>query len=190
MNRIGRQAVALALAWSLCVLSCVTASGPGNPNTDPGPGSSIPKPAQHPNGGSIVPGMPVDPIPLPGPPVLSDEAAAAGLRERWGIEIVGIRPTAAGTMLDFRYRVIDPDRALPLLDRTRKATLVIESSGEELAVPIPPKVGPMRQTVRYEEATSGRIYFIFFANPGRRVTAGEKVSVVIGDFRVEHLIVQ
>jgi hypothetical protein len=31
---------------------------------------------------------------------------------------------------------------------------------------------------------------MFFANPGRAVRAGDRVTVVIGDFRAEHLIVE
>ena len=184
MDRIGRHAAALAMAGILSVVGCATTSGTGSATLAPVP-SAPDQPAPQPNT-MVLPA----PIPLPGPPVLADPSIAVELKERWGVEIVGVRPTAAGTMLDFRYRVIDPGKALPLLDRTKKATLVIESTGEELVVPVPPKVGPMRQTVRYEEALPGRVYFIFFANPGRRVVAGDKVSIVIGDFRAEHLIVQ
>jgi hypothetical protein len=199
MDRIGRHAAALVIAGSLCVLGCATTAA-GSPQVGPGatlpagtkdvPPPPAPPPAPPPSKDPIQPGMRVDPIPPPGPPVLADPAAAERLRDRWGVEIVAIRPTAAGTMIDFRYRVTDPAKARPLMDRTLKATLIIDATGEELGVPIPPKVGPMRQTVRYGDATAGRVYFMFFANPGRRVVPGEKVSIVIGEFRAEHLIVQ
>jgi hypothetical protein len=35
-----------------------------------------------------------------------------------------------------------------------------------------------------------RTYFALFANPGRQIEAGDKVTVVIGDFRAEDLIVE
>jgi len=36
------------------------------------------------------------------------------LEETWGIQIMGSRQTAAGHMIDFRYRVLDPEKAGPL----------------------------------------------------------------------------
>jgi hypothetical protein len=36
----------------------------------------------------------------------------------------------------------------------------------------------------------GRIYGALFANPGRFVHAGDRVTVVMGEFRAEHLVVQ
>ncbi|RMG84918.1 MAG: hypothetical protein D6708_16425, partial [Candidatus Dadabacteria bacterium] len=36
------------------------------------------------------------------------------VREKWGIEVVGVMLSAGGYMLDFRYRVVDPEKAKPL----------------------------------------------------------------------------
>jgi len=102
--------------------------------------------------------------------------------------VVGISTSAAGYMLDFRYRVLDPEKAVPLFDRKFKPYLIDQATGAKLLVPAPPKVGPLRQTTRAPEA--GRVYFMIFANPGRMITAGNKVTVVIGEFRAEDLIVQ
>jgi hypothetical protein len=91
-------------------------------------------------------------------------------------------------MLDFRYRVLDPEKAAPLFDRAVKPYLIDEATGSTLLVPAPPKVGPLRQTTR--APTAGRIYFMMFANPGKFIQAGQKVTVVIGEFRAEHLTVE
>lgn len=117
-------------------------------------------------------------------------AKTSSIQDRWGIEIVRIRVTAAGHMLDFRYRVIDPDKALPILDHKVKPYLIDQKSGAKFEVPKPPKVGSMRQTTRSGEPKANRVYFILFGNLGRLVEAGNKVTVVIGDFRAEDLIVQ
>lgn len=114
----------------------------------------------------------------------------AGSEERWGVRIEGIRLSAAGNMLDFRYRVIDPDKASPLVDRTVKPYLLDQASGARLMVPSSPKVGPLRQTSADGKPLAGRTYFILFANPGKYVKAGNKVTVVIGDFRAEDLTVE
>jgi hypothetical protein len=110
------------------------------------------------------------------------------LLEDWGVEVVGIRQSAAGYMLDFRYRVLDAEKATPLLDRRIKPELVVAKSGATLKVPVPPKIGALRQSAKYVKPN--RNYFILFGNPGRHVIPGDKVSVVIGDFKAENLTVQ
>jgi len=112
------------------------------------------------------------------------------LEEKWGIRIESLRLSAAGNLLDFRYRIIDPERALPLVDRRNEAYLIDQESGTTLSVPSGAKVGPLRQTVRYGKPKQDRIYFVLFANPGGIVKAGSKVTVVIGEFTAGNLVVQ
>jgi hypothetical protein len=109
------------------------------------------------------------------------------LEERWGIEISGIRLTSGGFMLDFRYRVTDAKKAAPLFDRMTKPYLIHQESGAKFMVPNPPKTGPLRTS---NEPQQGRVYWMFFANPGRYVKQGNKVTVVIGDFKAENLTVE
>ena len=112
----------------------------------------------------------------------------ARLEQQWGVQICGIRLSAADYMLDFRYRVIDPEKAKPLLSRQVKPYLVDQESGAKLIVPAPPKVGSLRQ--KSNEPLPGKIYFIIFSNPGKLVKRGNKVTVVIGDFKAEGLIIE
>ncbi|MHC4616861.1 MAG: hypothetical protein ACYTEQ_03815 [Planctomycetota bacterium] len=119
-------------------------------------------------------------------PVVSENDS--GFQEKWGVQIVGIRLSAADYMLDFRYRVVDPNKAAPLLSRKVKPYLVDEASGAKLIVPAPPKVGSLRQ--KSYEPIAGKIYFIIFSNPGKLVKRGGRVTVVIGDFKAENLIVE
>ena len=107
--------------------------------------------------------------------------------ERCGIEILGIRLSAAGYMLDFRYRVLNPEKAAKLFGRKMEPYLVDQATGAKFSVPNSPKVGPLRTTTSPE---AHRTYFIMFANPGRYVKKGNKVTVVIGDFKAKDLIVE
>lgn len=112
------------------------------------------------------------------------------LEEKWGIKIEGIRTSAGGYMLDFRYRILDAEKALYLLDRKNKAYLYDQASGAKFAVPAPPKVGSLRQKVKVGKPKENRTYFILFANPGQYVKPGNMVTIEIGDFKVENLIVE
>jgi len=121
----------------------------------------------------------------PGPVPLS---VAPTAEERLGIRVEALRLSADGFMLDFRYRVVDPEKALTIMDRAIKPYVIDEASGAKFAIPSSPKVGPMRQTTRRIEV--GRSYWMLFANPARFIKPGNKVTVVVGDIRLEHLTVE
>lgn len=111
------------------------------------------------------------------------------LKDKLGIEIVGLRRSAAGYMLDFRYRLIDPAKASQLLDRKIQPYLLDEATGAQLSVPDAPKVGQLRPTSR-NNVIPGRNYYILFANPGRYLLAGSQVTLIAGDIRINHLTVE
>lgn len=120
----------------------------------------------------------------------NSEQKSISLEEQWGVQVESLRYSANGHLLDFRYRIKNPDKAAYLVDRTNRAYLVDQASGKVLAVPNTAKVGPMRQTVRYGKPKMDRVYFVLFGNPGGMVKTGDKVTVVIGDFKAENLVVQ
>ena len=127
---------------------------------------------------------------VPGDKLAQREARLddAGIREKLGIKPVAIRLTAAGSMIDFRYSVVDPQKSLPLFDRKIKTYLVNQANGDKFAVPTDTKIGPLRSSSREPEA--GREYFIFFVNPGKLLKRGNKVTVVVGDMKIENLTLE
>ena len=108
------------------------------------------------------------------------------MAEKWGIEISSIRMTANDHMIDFRYKVLDAEKAASLFERETKPYLIDQASGKVLAVPNTAKIGPLRNSNKPKE---GKIYWMFFGNSGV-VKAGNKVTVVIGEFKAENLIVE
>jgi len=120
----------------------------------------------------------------------SSESQLQVQEEKFGIMVQGMRLTSADTMLDFRYKIVDPDKAVPIVDRTIKPYLIDQESGLKVNVPSPAKLGPLRATDKYGKPKAGRTYFVLFGNPGRFIKSGSKVTVVIGEFRAEDLVVQ
>ena len=120
-------------------------------------------------------------------PETSSSNIKENIAEKWGIEIIGIRLTAGDQMFDFRYRVIDPEKASSLLQRQTKSYLIDQATGRKLTVP-KTKLGPLRQTS--VKPLPNRIYFILFANPNRSVKLGTKVTLVLGDLKIEDLVVE
>ena len=110
------------------------------------------------------------------------------IREQWGVGEFIVRQTSAGYMLDLRYRVFDKEKARPLFSRQLRPFIIEESSGVKYGVPASPKVGFLRQAPQHVK--ENKQYFLMVANPGKRIKTGDKLTLVIGDFRVEHLTVE
>ncbi|MBU1139759.1 MAG: hypothetical protein KKA76_12320 [Proteobacteria bacterium] len=116
----------------------------------------------------------------------SSEKSAMSLSNDWGIEVTRLHLTANGYMVDFRYRVLDAKKAQDLFSRQNKPYLIDQASGKVVAVPNIGKVGPLRNSNMPKE---GKIYWMFFDNISGLIKTGNKVTVVIGDFRAEDLVV-
>lgn len=176
-----RRRFALLARW-LPLVVAVTLPGCASAPSGQGAAEAGPAVAPAPAAGAVYEG-PFGP---------DDKAATNGvltgtdLAERWGVEVTSVRLSASDHMIDFRYRVLDADKAAPLFTRQTKPNLIHLASGKVLAVPQPAKVGALRST---RPPQAGKIYWMFFGNPGM-VKAGDKVTVVIGDFRAENLVVQ
>jgi hypothetical protein len=110
------------------------------------------------------------------------------IEQVWGISVEGIRLTAAGRMLDFRYRVLDPTKGRRLIHPKMGLLVIEEKSGTELSVPSIAKVGALKQT--RSRLHPDRTYSVLFANLNGQVKPEAIVTVVLGDLKIEHLVVE
>lgn len=149
-------------------------------------GSAVREALPAPTAVATTPGMEMSPG-MEMPPGVAEE-----LEEKWGVRLDSLRTSVAGYAIDFRYWVVDAEKATPLLQRklSRDPQIIVEKSGAVLHVPRSRKIGAIRQSVRVaSQIKEGSRYFVVFANPGRHVEPGDKVTIVIGDFRVENVTV-
>jgi len=113
-----------------------------------------------------------------------------GVEDVYGIRVEGLRLTAAGSMLDFRYRVLDAQKAAAILDGKFKPYLLDETRGARLGVPDTPVLGRIRQTSRNNKVLTDHTYFIMFGNPGKALQSGDKVTLLLGQVKITDLTVQ
>jgi hypothetical protein len=106
---------------------------------------------------------------------------------RFGVDHLRVRSISSGASLEFRYRVVDPDKAQLLTDKRAKPLMIDQATGYKLEVPTMEKIGELRQTATPEQ---GREYWMVFANRGKLVKPGQRVDVLIGSFRAEGLTVE
>lgn len=133
--------------------------------------------------------LPEMPESTPHAPIDLDDETIARLEEDWGVRLLGMRLTASDYMIDFRFHVTDADKAMPLFDHRIKPKILVERSNAVLPVPMAAKVGAFRPTNRGKNIKADRNYYMIFGNPDRHAKSGDKVTLIIGDFSVEHLTV-
>ena len=117
-----------------------------------------------------------------------DPARRLTAEETTGIKIERIHPSAGGLMLDMRYRLVDVEKAKLVIKRGAQIYLVDQSSGAKLPVPDMAKVGKLLQ--HPDQGEHGKIYWVFFNNPGAMVKPGDKVTLVIDEIRIKDILVE
>ncbi len=113
-------------------------------------------------------------VPVPESPAIEEQA---------GIRITQLTVDADGGLLDLRFQVLDPNKALPLAeDPDKRPKLIAEDDGTAIdrAALMPAK----------HDLAVGRTYFILYGNVRGAVKHGRPVTVIVGDVRLEHVIAQ
>lgn len=105
------------------------------------------------------------------------------MAERSGVRIQHVAMSGGGGLLDLRFQVVDPDKAVAVHDLATPAAVVDESTGlvvKELLM-------GHSHTAPFK---TGVTYYLIFENPGNLVQRGSDVSVLLGNAQVEHVVVE
>lgn len=113
--------------------------------------------------------------------------AAVRYESLWGINSLEVKAVESGQLIRFSYFVMDAARAAQLNDKKATPSLIDEQARVWLEVPTLEKVGQLRQSTIPE---SGRSYWMVFSNKGEKVKPGDRVSIVVGRFRADGLLVR
>jgi hypothetical protein len=116
--------------------------------------------------------------------------ASLEIENRFGVRFTQVGLTADGGMVDLRYQVLDPDKAMALMSMSMAEAdtnpsaprMIIEQDGTEIANS---EVMSMKQL---PEANS--VQFILYANPRGLLKPGMQVTIVVGDLRLAHVPVR
>jgi hypothetical protein len=128
------------------------------------------------------------PATSPSVPAAAKSARAAMMYKRlWGVDNIEVREISSGILVRFSYRVVDANKAKVLNDKKATPYLIDETTGAALQVPVLEKVGQLRQTATPQ---NGRQYWMAFSNKGMFVKPGSRVDIVIGNFRINGLVVE
>lgn len=136
-------------------------------------------------GFSACTNLPTSAIPVPSPMAQYQDVSAHSAA---AIQITAAHLSAAGYMVDVRYRVLDAEKAVVLFQPKALAYLQEQASGAKLLIPDTAKLGLLRQKI--QQAKLDRTYFMMFANPGKFVKPGDRVLLVMGDTTVGEVVIE
>jgi hypothetical protein len=137
------------------------------------------------NSQSVAPGS--KDLALPPREIPHSQRGEQWMAARFGIDDIHVRSISSGSSLEFRYRVLDADKAAVLTDRNTTPYMIDQETGIKLQVPVMEKIGALRQTTTPQV---GKQYWMIFANYGKLVKPGRRVDVVCGTFHIRGLTVE
>lgn len=105
------------------------------------------------------------------------------IEEVYGIRFTQVAVTADGGLVDIRFQVIDPVKATAVFGLSDHALMLVE---QESGMPI------LGNTMASHGQTyeAGRTYWMLYYNTRGALKIGSVVTLVIGDYQVENVLVQ
>ncbi len=109
--------------------------------------------------------------------------SAQTLEEQYGIQMTLVAVTAAGGLVDVRYKVIDPEKAALLAtEEDGIMPMVYVENGDFMLMP--------DAHMRTQKLIAGRMYFTLIPNAQNIVKRGSSVTIVFDDIALEPIITQ
>jgi hypothetical protein len=123
------------------------------------------------------------PSPEPPPNWRRPSVSASGLAERSGVRLIRVAVTGDGGLLDLRFQVVDPSKAVAVHEKQTPPAIIDERSGLVLDRLLMGHAhhGPLKPAVSY---------YLIFENTSNWVHRGSEVTVLLGDAEVEHVVVE
>ncbi len=112
----------------------------------------------------------------------SEALSAVAFEEKTGLRVSLIAVTAAGGLVDVRFKVLDVEKVTSLFqDSANVPILIVEDSG---VTTLPPDFKGIEDV----EFIVNRAYPLLYVNPEGAIQTGTSLTVVIGEYRIEHII--
>ena len=194
---LGLMALALAL---ICVPVWLLTRRPAPPSPVEEPPAAVETPAPAPAEPAVA-DAPVESAPAPVKPVVA--ARPGTLEGEWGIRVASVGLTMAGGAVDFRYTVVDAEKALLLSQGMASAYVIDQATGTKISMTPPTIKGPAaahssarmaRQGGGFPPSpnrlAAGRTNSLLLPNPAGLLKSGSIITVVVGDIQTQNVRVE
>jgi hypothetical protein len=192
----------LGLMTIAVVLICVSLwllnsrSAPPSSAEEPAPAAEAPAP--------VEPAVADVQVASPPAPITPAAPARPGTLEgEWGIRVSSVGLTMAGAAVEFRYTVVDSEKALLLAQGTAEAYLIDQATGAKISLAPPTLQGPSAAHSRARMArqggsfppspnrlAAGRTNSLLLPNPAGMLRSGSAVTVVVGNVQAQNVLVE
>jgi hypothetical protein len=109
--------------------------------------------------------------------------SASGLAERSGVRLIRVAVTGGGGLLDLRYQVVDPSKAVAVHEAKTPPAIIDERTGLVLN-------RLLMGHAHHGQLKAAVSYYLIFENTGNWVRRGSEVTVLLGDAQVQHVVVK
>ena len=106
--------------------------------------------------------------------------SAQTLEEEYGVRMMLVAVTAAGGLVDVRYRIIDPDKAVGLMEDGAIMPMVYVEENDVMLMP--------DSHMRTQKLIADRMYFELIPNTQNAIQRGTTVTVAFGDLALEPIV--
>ena len=107
------------------------------------------------------------------------------LEEKYGLRVSLLGATAMNSIVDFRMKIVDAEKAGEILSTDHHDALGLMVNGDESDI-----ITAAHMSRHGTILKDGNLYITFFPNPGNTIKSGTSVNVVFGDLRLESIIAQ
>jgi hypothetical protein len=107
------------------------------------------------------------------------------LEEKYGLRVSLLGATAMNSIIDFRLKVLDADKASEILSADHHDALGLLVDGADNDI-----IKAARMSRHGSMLKDGGVYITFFPNPRNEIRSGTPVSVVFGELRLEPIVAQ
>jgi hypothetical protein len=106
-----------------------------------------------------------------------------------GLQLTLVAITAGGGMIELRYRVVDPDKAVIVHDEEKPPTIIKEKTGDELFLTMH-VLDRNTNRAHDDDLHLGITYNTRIMNAGGLIKRGDRVTIRVGDTELKHVPVQ
>jgi hypothetical protein len=107
------------------------------------------------------------------------------LEEKYGLRVSLLGATAMNSIIDFRMKIVDANKASTILSANHHDALglIVDGAGGDI-------ITAARMSRHGSMLKDGGLYITFFPNPRDEIRSGTPVSVVFGELRLEPIVAQ
>ena len=100
---------------------------------------------------------------------------------RWGIRVMQVAATADGGLVDFRFVVLDPEKASEMMSSVDNLPVLRPDGSTTL-------INSAAQMGAHTVLRAGQTYFLLYRDTSGAIRRGTSLTVQFGDLSIDHVI--